>query len=383
MAFRRDTQALPAPTRTDSGMLISDAHLTRVGVFLYRRADGSVQRELRLPEEVFHADSLASFQLVPVTLNHPPQGVTAENVREHSVGSVGDTVRQDGDHVLAKLSVQDAAAVAAVESGSNRELSCGYTCDVEMTSGTWRGQPYDAIQRNIRGNHVALVERGRAGPTAAIPRFDSDDAVLDETANDPTPPDTVSAAPRSDMETITINGVTYEVSAQVKQAWHADSARRDEALAQAKTARDAATAERDKAQARADQLDESLKAEKKARTDAAGPEAIEAAVQERIRLRDVAKKAGVEVKADMDDAAIKLAVIKAKSNADLEGRSADYVTARFDAIADQLADAPHAGLGDLNTTAAKPAARADAEQSLATAKAEMEAAVANAWKPAK
>ena len=61
-----------------------------------------------------------------------------------------------------------ADAIAAIEDGSCRELSLSYFYDPELSSGTWNGQPYEVIMRNIRGNHLALVETGRAGPTVAV-----------------------------------------------------------------------------------------------------------------------------------------------------------------------------------------------------------------------
>jgi hypothetical protein len=79
----------------------------------------------------------------------------------------GDVVR-DGSYVRVQLALMDKGAIEAFEAGK-RELSAGYTCDIEWTSGTLDdGTEYDAIQRNIRGNHLALVDRGRAGPECRI-----------------------------------------------------------------------------------------------------------------------------------------------------------------------------------------------------------------------
>ena len=72
--------------------------------------------------------------------------------------------------------VQDAAAIAVVEAGQCRELSCGYICDLDETPGTYHGQPYDAVQRRIRYNHVGIGPRnwGRAGSSVAL-RIDAAD----------------------------------------------------------------------------------------------------------------------------------------------------------------------------------------------------------------
>lgn len=167
--------------RLDNGYLRADAHITRTGVFAYRLPDGTMRRELRLPSEVFRQDALGSFELAPLTNDHPKGLLDAKNTAKHQVGTVSN-VRQDGDHVAARVQITDAKAIEAAESGK-RELSCGYDCRLDMTPGVTldveglpNGLRYDAIQRDIRGNHVALVAVGRAGDSASI-HLDSADAI--------------------------------------------------------------------------------------------------------------------------------------------------------------------------------------------------------------
>ena len=80
------------------------------------------------------------------------------------------------------LVVTRADSVKAVEDGTARSLSCGYTCDIEWTSGNWMGMDYDCIQRNIKYNHVALVPTGRAGDGNAV-RMDAGEVELPKTLN--------------------------------------------------------------------------------------------------------------------------------------------------------------------------------------------------------
>lgn len=163
MAFRLDIGSLKPARRLSNGTLRVDGHLARTGVQIYLNPDGTERREYRPPEEVFRADSLSSFALVPVTDDHPPTMLDARNCRMHAVGSVGESVRADGNHVMATLAVFDADTIAKMEAGKV-DLSCGYEADIIDESGvTPEGEPYDSIQRNIRGNHVAIVDRGRAG----------------------------------------------------------------------------------------------------------------------------------------------------------------------------------------------------------------------------
>lgn len=176
---RWDAGEMSGVERTDQGYLRCDAHITRVGVFSYQLPGGKVRNELRLPDEVFNADALTSFGLAPLTNDHPPVPLSPKNTGRYQVGSVVEP-HQDAEYVAAKIQITDADAIEAAEAGK-RQLSCGYNCDLEMASGVTSGIPgvpdglhYDAIQRNIRGNHVALVRNGRAGESVQL-RMDSQD----------------------------------------------------------------------------------------------------------------------------------------------------------------------------------------------------------------
>jgi len=173
---------LSKPVRLPNGFVRAEGYLTRSGIFVYRDAQGKTVRELRPPEEVMHADSLASFGMMPVTNEHPSELLTADNAKQYAVGSVSESVVPEGDKVRASLMITDAAAIEALDAGKS-ELSCGYTADVSIESGVWQGQPYDAVQRNIRGNHVALVDAGRAGPACAI-RMDAAGAAQEIAMNE-------------------------------------------------------------------------------------------------------------------------------------------------------------------------------------------------------
>lgn len=157
-------------SKTPQGGLRVPAALTRVGVLRYRDGQGREWGELRLPEEVFAADALATLRGAPVVDLHPAEEVRADNWRALSVGHVHDDVRPEGDLVVATLTVQDAAEVQRVEAGERREVSCGYTCELEAAPGTYQGERYDAIQRGIRYNHVGLGPTGwgRAGAEVSL-----------------------------------------------------------------------------------------------------------------------------------------------------------------------------------------------------------------------
>uniref|UniRef100_A0A6M3KZ41 DUF2213 domain-containing protein n=1 Tax=viral metagenome TaxID=1070528 RepID=A0A6M3KZ41_9ZZZZ len=160
---------------TPEGFVFADVLATRAGVFEYHNSDGSVRRELRPEEEVFSPTSLGTLGRKPLTLNHPvdgdvPVNVTVDNYSTFSVGAVGDQVsEEEGGFVKVSVSILRKDAIESVTSGKTTELSCGYSCVLDMQAGEWHdGTGYDCIQRDIRYNHLALVGAGRAGPEVRI-----------------------------------------------------------------------------------------------------------------------------------------------------------------------------------------------------------------------
>lgn len=152
--------------RTPAGAARIPAALTRTGVFVYRNLDGSPRRELRTPDEVFRADSLASLETAVVTVGHVDD-VTPSTWRSVAVGDVRNP-RADRQFVAADIVVRDEATLARIDSnGTDRlsEISCGYRCKYDPTPGTYQGQAYDGVQRDIVYDHVALLapNTGRAG----------------------------------------------------------------------------------------------------------------------------------------------------------------------------------------------------------------------------
>ena len=164
MEQRFDSIPLGETYFTPEGYLIDNPILTRVGIFEYHNPDGTIRRELRLPEEVFAAESLASYKGKPVILTHEAGLVDVDNVQQEHIGTILSEGVQDGDNVRAQIVIHDAESLDY----GLRELSLGYTQTPDETPGVWNGQPYDAIQRNIQINHLALVEKARAGEQARL-----------------------------------------------------------------------------------------------------------------------------------------------------------------------------------------------------------------------
>ena len=320
--------------KTAEGFLIARAPVTSVGVFTYRNDDGTPRRELRLPKEVFAEESLASLKMKPLTLLHPDKEVTPQNIDELAVGSVGSEVDTDSYRVYMSLAVTKADAIAAVDNGSARALSCGYTCDIEWTSGTWMGVHYDCIQRNIRYNHVALVPAARAGDGNAI-RMDG----FGELEKLPENYKQLNEG-KMNLKTIHLDGADFQAEPQViaaldKAQNRADAAEKElsQLRTDSKAAAEKAAAEKAAVEAERDTFKERLDSMEKEM-----PSKIDAAVKSRLDIVRKATAAGVEVRDDMADSDIKKAVVKKYyPNANLDGQEEAYINARFDCACEQAA----------------------------------------------
>lgn len=341
MTVRRyDTCEFSSPVRRDNGYLSCDAHITRTGVFGYRLANGTIRRELRLPDEVFNADSLATFKDIPLTNNHPPAKLTSKNTRQFQIGLVNDA-RRDKARMAAKVMITDEGSIGDAEAGKS-EMSCGYYCDLDMTGGTTSGiegiedgLKFDAIQRNIRGNHVALVSKGRAGVDAAL-HLDADDAVMVEDGDDVRSPFN-SGSPRATNQgqrrntmNYRLDGVDFDVDQQFAQALDKKFEKLDADVA---SIREGTSKEK----ARADEAEEKLKTLGEERSDEAIAKMVKAraALQTKAAAILTTDDGSADPKLDgmTEDELKKAIVVKLQPAAKdkMDGADAVYVQARYDA----------------------------------------------------
>lgn len=177
LRFYAVEQVSPKQSITPEGFLVChDVPIARTGTQLYLAdevpieggAGGQVQVHRR-EDQVFRPETMASFEGKPVTIDHPDDFVTPENWKELAVGITQNVRRGDGlnqDLLIADLLITDAEAIEKVRKGL-RQVSCGYDADYVQE------MPGQGHQENIVGNHVALVDRGRAGPRCAIQDKDS------------------------------------------------------------------------------------------------------------------------------------------------------------------------------------------------------------------
>lgn len=327
-----DRAEIAGTRKTKDGYLVADVRAARSGVQQYRgaevgRPELDVVNVWRPDDEVFKKDSLSSYAFKPVTVGHPTEMVTADNWKKLSVGNVGGDVARDGGFVRVPLVLMDAEAIQSVEGGL-RELSMGYDVRLEFVDGvTPEGEPYQAIQRDIRINHAALVERGRAGPACRIGDQGKPDAKRERE------PATIGDDTMSNRN-MTVDGITIPVTdqaAQVIEKLQKQIGDQSTALADAKKAIDTAT---DAMKTLKDQHAKEL-ADLKAQIPTA--DQLEGLLDKRSGLIDAAKKISPALADSFKGksaADVRKAVVADKlGDAAVKDKSADYIAAQFDALA--------------------------------------------------
>lgn len=271
--------------KTSEGYIIDTPVIARTGIQWYRR-DGKDVAEYRPPEEVFAPESLTSFVGRPLTIDHPSFMVRSDNVRSVVVGAILGEPWQDGQNLRARVVVHDKRAIDLIESGLKAELSVGYTVETEQVAGTTpEGAHYDAVQRNIRCNHLSIVTRGRAGNARFSKEF-----------------------PRMDEQKKPVEAPTVD---------------------QLQARCDALQAEVERLQAEPKAVE--LTGEKLAEIRAQIEAAVRADVAEEYAAADVAKQFGVKPEGSAI-ATMKAVLAHAQPSVKLDGKSDEYIRAAFDVV---------------------------------------------------
>ncbi len=331
---------------TAEGFLVFDkARIARTGIQTYRASElGDAFRDMdsdasvrvyRSPDEVFDAASIASIAGKPITIDHPSAFVNAENAERLIVGVVGDALTQDGEFLTGALRIFHAAGVKAVKDGK-RELSVGYDTEIERTAGTTPdGETYDAIQRAIRGNHVALVDRGRCGPTCRLhdgPESNGSTCKCQE--NDMTLKMVDCGGSNVEMTDAAVVALkslvaTHDTELATRDAKISDA---ETKIADLETKLAAADAKLEDSQKKLDEAEAKLT-----------PEALDAAGRDRAQLVEDAKKLAPDLDCKTLDAeGIKTSVLKAL-DVDIEGKSSAYIEGAFETRASIARDAKESG----------------------------------------
>lgn len=348
MAFRFDSGRLRAPQYLADGSVKVDAVITRSGVFEYRNPDGSTRREYRPPEEVFNQDSLKTFGLMAVTMQHHGL-ITADNRKDLGIGTVLEGVKRDGDAVIATLHIYDSEAINAMKAGLNA-TSCGYEQTLINEPGiTPDGERYDAKQTLIIGNHVAITEVARAGD---ISRVRMDAATM------------IAGDPAKEMNMDELKKALADIAALTVRC---DSAERESTSLKTKVA--TLEGERDAA------IDKATKAEK-LRADAA--EVTTKQVRELVKLEGEATRFLRTDAGDVEDISkltpvqIKVKIVERLSGKKLTREDAAYVDARYDAAIEDAGEADAAqDTARVGTEISRASTRQDGASEATNARAEM------------
>lgn len=155
---------------------VTQTHLTKEQVAPYygREIPGWEALELD-PDRVYYGyrsgeeleKAKDTFNGMPLLIIHK-QDSAHSPLKEERVGSIGTTPVWSPPYLDNALSVTDQSAIDAINDESLKEISCGYFFEPDFTPGEFNGIPYDFVMRNLRGNHVALVKEGRAGPEVSV-----------------------------------------------------------------------------------------------------------------------------------------------------------------------------------------------------------------------
>jgi hypothetical protein len=294
------------------GSLRIPARVARTGVQVYQYADGSTVREYRSPAEVFSKDAVQSFDDVAVTIGHPLSPVSPVNWNSLAKGHIDDPQKSE-TFLTADVIVKDAATINAIKAGDLVELSAGYYVTVDPTPGvTPEGEPYDAVQTNIVGNHVALLPKGqgRAGPDVRLYADSKDGSAICYPKVEPDNAPSTEIAPMADK-------ITTE-------------ARTDNAPVVPVAVYDKACAERDAALAKLATVESNV-----TKADSALADRVARRV---LACRVDSSEATIKLATDskVSDRDVMVAVIAAKRpSIKLDGKSDEYVAAMFDVCASE------------------------------------------------
>jgi hypothetical protein len=336
---------------TPEGYLRAWASIARTGIQLYTDADGSVRREYRPETEVASPESLASFAGKAITSEHPPVLLDAENTKDYQVGFSGTEVVYDNGFVKAVMTITDQDTIKRIMKGDAREVSAGYRVSYDPTPGvTDSGEHYDGIQKEILGNHIAVVRRGRAGPQVKLhlDRQDAADPSLIANSEDP-----------SMTAKVNFDGAEFEVSESValaitkeredaKMSYEDMKKKYDAMMSEASKMKEEMDAMEkdmkgkcDSAEGRADALAEQVE-ELSAELAAAKEINLDSMVEERVALIEKAKPVLDAAYSFSGKTAREVMVDSIKAvrgdELDLSEKSDDYVQAMFDTLSEGRKD---------------------------------------------
>lgn len=327
--FIYDKVTIGTKKYTPEGFLVVKAKLARSGIQQYKANEinfpsknpNDIIQVWRPEKEVFKDEAITSFEAKPVTNDHPPELVNIDNIKKYQVGYVTKNIEKDENGLITELIITDKKAIEDIERGKV-EISNGYTANYEFKDGVLdNGAKYQAIQRDIIGNHVAIVQQGRCGSECRI----FDEAKVSENTKEIIM-----------IDEDNIIEVDSKDAGNVKKLKDALKAK-DEEINKLKEKMSAINDEMEEMRNKKKEEDE--KHDKEGKTNDSAID-IDSEVEKRIEIIDSAKKLisnyDYKGKSNLD---IKTDVIKQHSpTVMLDGKTEHYIDARYDIIKENLKD---------------------------------------------
>lgn len=155
--------------------------LAKTGVLEYIRSDGTVTKEAKLPEDLFHKNTIESLKGAPITMEHPEGLVSKCNSKELVKGAIMDSIAAQNGALIGNGVIYDADLINRIKTGEKKEVSIGFTHRLEKKDGEINGKEYNYVQRDIIVNHVAATDSGRAGSEVAIHLDSNKDVAVQKT----------------------------------------------------------------------------------------------------------------------------------------------------------------------------------------------------------
>lgn len=331
---------------SQTGFLVAhNVPIARTGVFPYAGPDNTVHYEAKLPQEILSAGTIESADSKPITDDHPNGLINAQNASKFMKGFTASNAHKQGDTLRVDMTITNPELIKKVKNGK-QELSIGFQTDIDKTPGIYQDSKYDMVQRNIQINHVAVVNRGRAGSTVRLGadaamqiddfKEERNDQMADEFESVRFGDQTIRADKADVDKLIKADADTDALkkeNAQLKQQVADLQAQVKKLQSESQKGSDDSSKELDEAKAKADSLEsENKKLQEKV-------DSIDDVVNAKVNLINSTKSYlgdSYEFKGKSSKD-IKMDTIKAvHPDMKLDGKSDDYINAAFDmAIADK------------------------------------------------
>lgn len=343
MAKRYDKVELQNVQKNDNGFLTYDFIAAQTGVFPYFDFElGKVVYELKHPDDLLTDEIAKQLCNIPITEDHPWELVSTDNAKEYVKGMTNTTSSIEDNKLTGQGTIFDAGLIGNVLSGHKKECSLGFTCVVVDESGVYEGKPYDRRQTQFSINHLAMVAKARCGSECSAKLDSKEEHAIQIRMDEVEKYQNIE----SEVKTMKykLDGVEYDIPEVI--------ANKLDSLTESNTK---LTKEVGSLEGKLDGKEDIIKKQKIKIDDlenkVMSTEKLDEAIEERLEL---AENARIILGDDYDFTGkssneIKIDCIKESLDPEFkaDGRSEDYINARFDTLVDFI-NKEHSSTGDNN-----------------------------------